>query len=153
MYRIAIVDDNETWCFVLGSRLQQQGYEVSTFTDANLFLPQAERFDLAIIDFSMPPRRYQFHLDGPALINKLKQQLDNPPWLILISAFFTEDVLSQDLDLCFKADVCLSKSVDSAELIQQIERLLTTTRPAVREHQATRHSSQTLQTSASSNRR
>lgn len=128
MYQIAIVDDNESWCFVLATRLRQHGYAISTFTDTDAFLRQAERFDLALLDFSMPPRRYQVDTDGPDVIRKLKQRLDNPPLVILISSFFTEDILDEVAALDLQADAYLSKSVESAELLQQIERLLATQR-------------------------
>lgn len=128
MYQIAIVDDNESWCFVLATRLRQHSYDVSTFTDTDLFLRDAAQFDLALIDFSMPPRRYQVDTDGPDVIRKLKQRLDYPPAVILISSFFTEDILKDVVDLGLQADAYLSKSVDSAELLRQIEGLLATRR-------------------------
>ena len=128
MYQIAIVDDNESWCFILATRLRQHNYAVSTFTDTDLFLRQADQFDLALIDFSMPPRRYQIDTDGPDVIRKLKQRLNHPPSVILISSFFTKDILSEVRDLDFQADAYLSKSVDSAELLQKIEDLLATRR-------------------------
>jgi len=128
MYQLAIVDDNESWCFILATRLQQHGYTVSTFTDTDLFLREAKQFDLVLMDFSMPPRRYQIDTDGPDVIRKLKQRLDNPPLVILISSFFTEDILSEVVDLGLQADAYLSKSVESAELLQQIECLLATRR-------------------------
>jgi CheY-like chemotaxis protein len=128
MYQIAVVDDNESWCFVLATRLKQHGYCVSTFTDTDLFLREAKQFDLALIDFSMPPRRYQVDTDGPDIIRKLKQRLDHPPLVILISSFFTEDILNQVADLGLQADAYLSKTVDSTQLLQQIEDLLATRR-------------------------
>jgi len=128
MYQIAIVDDNESWCFILATRLRQHQYAVSTFTDTDLFLRQADQFDLALIDFSMPPRRYQIDTDGPDVIRKLKQRLNHPPLVILISSFFTEDILNEVRDLDLQADAYLSKSAESAELLQQIERLLATRR-------------------------
>jgi DNA-binding response OmpR family regulator len=128
MYQLAIVDDNDSWCFILATRLSQYGYTVSTFTDTDLFLQEAQRFDLALIDFSMPPRRYQINTDGPDVIRKLKQCLDNPPLVILISSFFTKDILQDVENLGFQADAYLSKSVESTELIQKIEGLLATRR-------------------------
>lgn len=132
MYQIAIVDDNESWCFILATRLRQHQYTVSTFTDTDLFLRQADQFDLALIDFSMPPRRYQIDTDGPDVIRKLKQRLDNPPLVILISSFFTEDILNDVAELDLQADAYLSKSVKSVDLLQQIERLLATRRSLAR---------------------
>ena len=128
MYQVAIVDDNESWCFILATRLRQHGYAVSTFTDADRFLRDAAQFDLALIDFSMPPRRYQVETDGPDVIRKLKQRLAQPPLTVLISSFFTEDILKDVADLGLQADVYLSKSIDAQELLRQIENLLATKR-------------------------
>ncbi|MGI0484168.1 response regulator [Pantanalinema rosaneae CENA516] len=124
MYRLAIVDDNESWSFVAALRLQQQGYEVSTFTDPHTFLRQAEQFDLALVDFSLPPRRYEIEIDGPGVIDRVKQRLSQPPVLVLISSYFTEDILQQAAEICPAADAVLSKQVDSSNLIQQVEQLL-----------------------------
>lgn len=129
MYRLAIVDDNETWSFVAALRLRQQRYEVSTFADPHAFLRQAEQFDLALIDFSLPPRRYEIEIDGPGLIARVKQRFANPPLLVLISSYFTEDILQQATDICAEADAVLSKQTDSTSLIQQVEQLLATRQP------------------------
>lgn len=125
MYHIAIVDDNETWCCVLALRLQQQGYAVSTFTDTQAFLREVDQFDLVIVDFSMPSPRYQRSMDGPEVICQVKHQLDNPPLLVLISSFFTEDLLNHAADICPEADALLSKQTDTTEMFAQIQQLLT----------------------------
>lgn len=124
MYRIAIVDDNETWCFVLALRLQQKGYIVSTFTDAQSFLREVNQFDLALIDFSIPAPRYQRNLDGPEIICQIKSEMFDPPLLILISSFFTEEVISQSADLCPEADAILTKRVELGEILLLIQQLL-----------------------------
>lgn len=124
MYHIAIVDDNETWCFVLALRLQQQGYAVSTFTDPQMFLREVDRFDLVLVDFSIPTPRYQRGMDGPELICQAKHQLDNPPLLVLISSFFTKDLLAHANDICPEADAVMSKQTDLTGIFSKIEQLL-----------------------------
>lgn len=124
MYHLAIVDDNETWCFVLALRLQQQGYIVSTFTTAQAFVRQAAQFDLALVDFSLPAPRYQRGMDGPELIAQVKYQLDNPPLLVLISSFFTKELLNNAADICPEADAVLSKPMEATEICSQIQQLL-----------------------------
>jgi CheY-like chemotaxis protein len=124
MYHLAIVDDNETWCFVLKLRLQQQGYAVSTFTNAHAFLREMDQFDLVLVDFVMPAPRYQHDIGGPEVICKVKQQLHNPPLLVLMSSFFTEDLLSQATDLCPEADAVLTKQTETAAMLSQIQQLL-----------------------------
>lgn len=124
MYRLAIVDDNPTWCFVLGLQLQQNGYAVSTFTEPHAFLREVNQFDLALIDFSIPNRRYELQTDGPDIICQIKQQFDHPPLLVLISSYFSDEILEQLSDLCPQADALLSKPIQSQDLLDQIERLL-----------------------------
>jgi DNA-binding response OmpR family regulator len=124
MHRIAIVDDNETWCFVLALRLQQQGYAVSSFTNAQAFLREADQFDLVLIDFSIPAPRYQRDMDGPEVICQVKRQLDNPPVLVLISGFFTNTMLRSAATICPEADAIFSKQVELNDLFAHIRRLL-----------------------------
>lgn len=124
MYRIAIVDDNETWCFVLALRLQQLGYSVSTFTNAQAFLDASAQFDLVLVDFSMPSPPYQQGMDGPELIGQVKCQFDNPPLLVLISSFFTDDLLSSAFEICPDADAIIGKQTEPTEIFSLIRQLL-----------------------------
>jgi len=124
MYRVAIVDDNETWCFVLALRLQQQGYSVSTFTTGYKFFQEADQFDLVLVDFSIPTPAYQVAMDGPEVICKVKQTLDRPPILVLISGFFTEDLLGHARYTCPEADAVLCKQTEVGEMLRVIEQLL-----------------------------
>ncbi|BAS57194.1 response regulator receiver protein [Leptolyngbya boryana NIES-2135] len=124
MNRIAIVDDNEAWCFALALRLQQLGYVVSSFTQPQNFLPQMDRFDVVLVDFSMPTPVYQGDMDGPEVISRVRQQLETPPILILISSFFAPDSLDQATELFPEADAVLSKQTESTELLAQIQQLL-----------------------------
>lgn len=126
MYRVAIVDDNEAWCFVVANLFQQHGYHVSTFTDAASFLRRADKFDIALIDFSIPPRRYQKEADGPEIIHSVKERLPNPPLMILISAYFTEDILPDATDICPEADALLTKDVGLEKILQCVKELLAT---------------------------
>lgn len=129
MHHLAIVDDNESWCFVMAQRLEQCGYHVSTFTSPRTFLPQLRRFDLVLVDFSIPPLRYEIDVDGATLIRNIKQNVENPPILILISSFFTAEVIEQITDLYPEADAIMGKQVDSRELVTQIHHLLATRQP------------------------
>ena len=124
MYKIAVIDDNETWCFVIAHLLHQRGYSVDTFTDANSFLHRASYFDLALVDFSIPSRSYQRDIDGPDLILNVKESLSRPPLLVLISAYFTQDILAQTPSICPAADACLSKHTELQEIVSQVDRLI-----------------------------
>ena len=125
MVRIAIVDDNETWCFVLATVLGQEGHTVDIFTNTQNFLQQADHFDLAILDFSIPARPYEPELDGLAVTRQLKTDLANPPLVILISSFFTDDLLEIN-DFCPLADRVLSKQIGIKALLRHVEQLLAT---------------------------
>jgi CheY-like chemotaxis protein len=129
MYRLAIVDDNEAWCFVVAHLFEQHGYAVSTFTEPSSFLREAEQFDIVLVDFSIPPRRYQKEMDGPDLIQHLKETLAKPPLTVLISAFFTEDILPDARSICPQADGYLSKGMGLQEILQQVEQIVATRMP------------------------
>ncbi|WP_088894976.1 response regulator [Leptolyngbya ohadii] len=124
MPHLAILDDNETWCYVLALRLEQQGYRVSTFTSAQALLREVEQFDLVLVDFSIPAPRYQRSMDGTEVICQVKQHLEHPPLLVLISSFFTQDILAEADRLCPEADAVLSKQSETNELLAQIQMLL-----------------------------
>lgn len=129
MDRIAIVDDNETWCFVVAHLFAQHGHSVSTFTEPSSFLQEAEKYDVVLVDFSIPPRRYQKEMNGPDLIRQLKENLRQPPVMILISAFFTEDILPNVETICPQADGYLSKGMDLQEILQQVQQIIATRIP------------------------
>ena len=124
LYRLAIVDDNETWCYVLALRLQQQGYAVTTFTNVQGFLRQANQFDLVLIDFSIPTPRYQREMDGPEVICQIRRQLADPPVLVLISIFFTPELIHEAAEICPEADLVLSKQTEMSEMFAHIRKLL-----------------------------
>jgi CheY-like chemotaxis protein len=126
MYRIAVVDDNEAWCFALENFLCQHGFDVSTFNDASVFFQVAKQFDLALVDFSMPSPCYQKEINGPELIAQLKQHLRQPPILILVSAYFTEEILQDIQELCPQADAYLSKSAGLKGVLRQIKQFIET---------------------------
>ncbi|MBD2461939.1 response regulator [Oscillatoria sp. FACHB-1407] len=151
MYHLAIVDDNESWCFVLALRLQQQGYVVSTFTDVHAFLQQAARFDLVLIDFSMPVPRYQAGMDGPEVICKVRHRLEYPPLMVLVSSFFTEDLLSHAAEICPEADAILSKRTEATTMLRQIKQLLEQREQRDR-NQGDRHYTRSSQMVSSSSR-
>ncbi len=124
MYKIAVVDDNETWCFVIHRSLEEKNFAVSTFNNDHEFLTEARKFDLALIDFSIPARRHQRSMDGAELIAQLKQTLQRCPILVLISAYFTEDCLQEARQICAEADACLSKSLTLQQILAVVEHLL-----------------------------
>ncbi|WP_428359369.1 response regulator [Leptodesmis sp.] len=124
MYRIAVVDDNETWCFVIQRFLQEKNFTVSTFNNAHEFLAESQKFDLALIDFSIPARRHQRSMDGAEVIAQVRRMLRQPPILLLISAYFPEECLQETGQICSEADACLSKNLTLQQILAVIEHLL-----------------------------
>ncbi|HIK19021.1 MAG TPA: response regulator [Leptolyngbyaceae cyanobacterium M33_DOE_097] len=149
MYRIAIVDDNETWCYTLKAVLQHHSFNVSTFTDAYEFLNVAWQFDLALIDFSMPTRLFKRELDGSQVITQVKERVKNPPFLVLISSYFTKDSLAVAQQICPNADAYLSKSSGLTRIVGLVKDVAanqpklnaSTPSPSERDAQETRHRS------------
>lgn len=122
MNQVAILDDNETWSFALAYVLEQYGFVVTVFSDPSRFLKVADQFDLALIDFSIVPRRYQRDLNGAQVVCEVVEQLESPPILVLISSFFIDGVLADAI--CPAADACLSKGIGIQRLIMEVEQLL-----------------------------
>ncbi|HEY9295061.1 MAG TPA: hypothetical protein VIQ31_01575, partial [Phormidium sp.] len=58
------------------------------------------------------------------VICRAKHQLKNPPILVLMSSFFTENLLKDASDLCPEADAILSKQVDTTDFFTSIQKLL-----------------------------
>ncbi|UBF25761.1 response regulator [Kovacikia minuta CCNUW1] len=120
MYRIAVIDDNAAWCFALENFLSLNGFAVSTFNDAGAFFKVAEQFDMALVDFSMPSPCYQKEINGPELIAQVKQRLRRRPILILVSAYFTEEILRDARYICPEADAHLSKSAGLKGILHKV---------------------------------
>ncbi len=51
VYKIAVLDDDETWNTAIERFFRKHGFEVKTFTRISDFLNEAQQFDLALIDF------------------------------------------------------------------------------------------------------
>ncbi|WP_088891656.1 response regulator [Leptolyngbya ohadii] len=121
--KIAIVDDNESWCFILQQALQQQGYETKTFSDPWRFLQQATQFHLAIVDYCLHTPQYQRSLDGVELIRQLKAQSSFVPVTVLISAYFPDESPEVLQPFCPEADLVLSRPLQVQALLHPIQKL------------------------------
>jgi DNA-binding response OmpR family regulator len=80
-YKILVVDDEENMLMLLKRVLGKAGYEVICADGGNMALRLLSevRFDLAIIDVSMP------EIDGVEVLRRL-QDIAEPPPVIMISA-------------------------------------------------------------------
>jgi DNA-binding response OmpR family regulator len=143
-FKIAVVDDNEAWAFVVDLFLSQKGFMVSVFSDPYTFLEQAEQFDLALVDFSIPLRSYQKDIDGSKLICSVKQRLENPPLLVLISAYFTEAILADAQEICPEADGHLGKGTELEEIFRFTKQLLDSKKQHAEQNQVMQFASRNL---------
>ncbi|MDC8831551.1 response regulator [Alteromonas gilva] len=79
--KAAVVDDLQTSREYLSHILSEMGVETLTFSSAQDFLDCEKKFDVALIDLSMP------EIDGVTLIRKvLARGQVPPPYLIVVSA-------------------------------------------------------------------
>ncbi len=110
MQKIAVLDDDENWCLAV-ARFFRNDFDVDTFTDTQSFLAASlESYDVVIIDFAISPTlRYERQVSGIDLIDQLKQQLKNPPIMILTSAFISKNDSGIDQELISAADELLPK--------------------------------------------
>jgi CheY-like chemotaxis protein len=123
MYKIAVVDDDKTWCFAI-ERFLRSDFEVFTFTKISNFLDRLPACDLVIVDYSIAYNPYEERSEGCKLIRYLKKTLPNPPLLVLASAVISKNDLECGKEICPEADAFLAKDAGLERLMQQIKQLL-----------------------------
>lgn len=123
MYKIAVLDDDENWCFAL-QRFFRNYFEVSVFKRVTSFLTELNDYDLVIVDFSIPPAAYEKDMDGCQVICYLKENLPNPPILILATGFISKSNLELGSEICPQADAFFAKDAGLEEILQQTQQLL-----------------------------
>ncbi|UBF27853.1 response regulator [Kovacikia minuta CCNUW1] len=121
MYKIAVLDDDETWNVAAKRFFSRQGFEVKTFTSPSDFLAEAEQFNLALIDFYLSSsREAPSDLNGYAIIRNLKHSLEKCPILVLVSAF----VDMESARLFPEADFFLVKDIGLDIISQRARELI-----------------------------
>jgi CheY-like chemotaxis protein len=123
MFKIAVLDDDPQWGFAI-KRFFRDEFEVSTYLDVYSFLPKAHEYDLAIVDFSIPPARFEKNINGCEFICQLKNNLAHPPVLILATGFLSQHDIGTGQALCPEADGFLVKDIGLEAILQQIKQLL-----------------------------
>lgn len=124
MNKIAILDDDEHWCFLI-QRFFRGTFEVSVFHSFSELIPKASQYDLIIVDFSIPPTQYQKNIDGCSIIQQLKQNLSQPPILVLATAFISKNNLALGKQLCPEADFFIAKDAGLEFILSAVKQLLT----------------------------
>jgi DNA-binding response OmpR family regulator len=114
--RILIVDDEKdiTYTFKIG--LEQQGFEVITYNDAELALSQFKEnsFDLLLLDIKMPK------ISGFELYRRLKK-IDSKPKVCFITAF---DVYYDEFKKVFpslEVKCFVRKPISLSDLVEQVK--------------------------------
>ncbi len=117
--RLLIVEDDASALRLIEFSLQQEGYDVTTATNGLTGLKKAqnEKFDLIILDLMLPG------IDGFEICNRLRKEPDTAqtPILILSAKTHEKDVaMANEVG----ADAYLTKSGDPAEIVTQVQALL-----------------------------
>ncbi len=117
--RLLIVEDDASALRLIEFSLQQEGYDVITATNGLTGLKKAqnEKFDLIILDLMLPG------IDGFEICSRLRKEPDTAqtPILILSAKTHETDVaMANDVG----ADAYLNKSGDPAEIVTQVQALL-----------------------------
>ena len=120
MTRVLVADDSETILLLLRTRLEMEGYEVSTATDGQEVVealaamgPDQEPH-LILLDAMMP------RMSGLDVLRTLRDEGSETPVLI-VSAHRAEATLSEAEAL--GADGCVPKPIDFDDLLGRIAKL------------------------------
>lgn len=115
VFRVLVVDDDPDVRFVTARVLQRQGYSVRTAEDGRvaLRLVREHRPHLVVLDVIMDD------LDGIATCRRIKEELDDPPLVLLSSNLRVHEQDRVD-GLQSGADGYLPRPVSNAELRAQV---------------------------------
>lgn len=116
MSKIALVDDDRNILTSVSMTLENEGFDVETFTDGQSALDAFNRSmpDLAILDIKMP------RMDGMDLLQRLRQKLSLP--VIFLTS--KDDEIDEILGLRMGADDYVTKPFSQRLLLERIRSLL-----------------------------
>jgi DNA-binding response OmpR family regulator len=120
MTRVLVADDSETILLLLRTRLEMEGYDVTTCADGHevdaalAAAAEGERPDLILLDAMMPGK------SGLDVLQGLRGAGDETPVLI-VSAHQEEEGLAGAMDM--GAAGLVGKPIDFADLLERIENL------------------------------
>lgn len=121
MYKVAVLDDDQTWNFAIKRFFSKHGFEVNTYENASDFIGEAQNYDLALIDFYLSSSSESTgDLNGYAIIRHLKNSLEKPPIMVIVSAF----VDMESARLFPEADFFLVKDIGLSKILQRSQELL-----------------------------
>ena len=120
MTRVLIADDSETILLLMRTRLEMEGYEVSTAVDGQEVIEilaateEDDKPDMILLDAMMP------RMSGLDALRSLRDEGSKTPVLI-VSAHREEETLSQAESL--GASGCVPKPIDFEDLLGRIASL------------------------------
>ena len=119
--RVLVADDNSTNREVLGKILEKGGHEATLVADGEQALDAAERepFDIVLLDRNMPVMGGLEALQAMRLLSGSSARLP----IVILSADVTPEARRECLEA--GADAFLSKPVEAARLLEQIQGMVT----------------------------
>ena len=126
---ILVVDDEARSRKLLTTRLENEGYAVSTATDGKQAksLMKIEQFDLVLLDLNMP------EMNGFELLEWLQERPQHKRCVIVLTANGDRDAVTTCLTL--GADDYVLKTAATIELMRRVERACNTVRTELRHQQ------------------
>jgi two-component system response regulator MprA len=118
--RVLVADDSETILLLLRTRLEMEGYEVSTAADGQEVIESLaaagpdQQPDMILLDAMMP------RMSGLDALRTLREEGRELP-ILIVSAHREEETLSQAEGL--GADGCIPKPIDFEDLLGRIASL------------------------------
>lgn len=123
MYKVGVVDDDELYSMTV-QRFLSREFEVSVFPRVSSFLQKPCSYDVVIVDYSLPCANYEKDMDGCQLICQLKANLTDPPILILLTGFLSQNNLEIGQEICPEADAFLAKDAGLDVILQRVKQLI-----------------------------
>ncbi len=125
MKKIAILDDYPDFCVVMECLLGNY-FEVCALTDTNIFLEKvkSETYSLVLVDLTIQPIPELKINNGCDVIHYLKQNLKQPPLLILFTGWVARNAVVEGKKICPFADGCLAKDADIEQILEEINKLI-----------------------------
>lgn len=120
MTRVLVADDSETILLLLRTRLEMEGYEVSTAADGQEVVEAlaetdpGQEPDLILLDAMMP------RMSGLDVLRTLRDEGSETP-ILIVSAHREEETLGQAEGL--GANGCIAKPIDFEDLLGRIASL------------------------------
>jgi two-component system alkaline phosphatase synthesis response regulator PhoP len=120
MIRVLVADDSETILLLLRTRLEMEGYEVSTAADGQEVVEALagagpdQQPDLILLDAMMP------RMSGLDVLRTLRNEGRDTP-ILIVSAHRADETLTEAEGL--GADGCVAKPIDFEDLLGRIANL------------------------------